>query len=65
LFDAIFLDEVSMLPQDVFEHLWYHVLELPKRPIFARPATSPSSRLSIATCSCRPSVECSPRSSSW
>ena len=34
LFDAIFLDEVSMLPEDVFEHLWYHVLELPKRPIF-------------------------------
>ena len=34
LFDAIFLDEVSMLPQDVFEALYYHVLELPKRPIF-------------------------------
>jgi len=35
LFDAIFLNEVSMLPEDVFKALYYHVLQLPKRPILA------------------------------
>ena len=34
LFDAIFLDEVSMLPEDVFVSLFRHVQELPQRPIF-------------------------------
>ena len=34
LFDVIFLDEVSMLEEHVFEALFRHVQELPQRPIF-------------------------------
>ena len=34
LFDLIFLDEVSMLEEHVFEALFRHVQELPQRPIF-------------------------------
>ena len=34
LFDAIFLDEVSMLEEDVFESLYRSIQELPQRPIF-------------------------------